>query len=588
MQTTDTPAAPAALAQGGGIWRGLVRAAHAPWFAYLTLALLQLRVVWGAWDYRDLTAGDTAAYYVLAHSWEADLKVNIVWSPLYTVYYGTALWLFPDVWAATLAHRLVIVFATSLLVLAVLRRLLPPGLAWLAAAWWAMLPINFNTLYEVHLFSALPVFGCWLLLLSARGPWGRACGLGLLGLAAVLVRNELAVAFGLTALLCLAWELGGVFRGGPSLWRRLFAYTLTLAATAGLCLGAYARSMVKGRDALAVYRGKHTVNMAQVYSVGYQQRHPEWTKNPWTEGPELMRAHFGKDFPTLTEMLRANRRAVLRHFRWNAQLVPNGLELLLFNATGSSVNPDYIPVALRRPWAHRLGLLALALLVAGAAVCAWQWRRWWAGWLRERAGGWLAIAAMLPAWALIIATQRPRPSYLFPLGLALMAAIGTAVHVLLSQWPVGRRRLAALAPLVMLALCLLVRPHYLKAGPPPAQRCRAAVERMRPFEKSLTRTDVTLLHGEFLDEVFCYVGKSKCRALGYDVIHRRPRDVPLEVHLAREKVDFFQLNEQLLRFLEADPSPAARGFLGPTAPPGWELVGRGDAPGDRWRVFRRL
>ena len=30
-------------------------------------------------------------------------------------------------------------------------------LAWLLAAWWAVLPVNFDTLYEVHLFALLPV-----------------------------------------------------------------------------------------------------------------------------------------------------------------------------------------------------------------------------------------------------------------------------------------------------------------------------------------------------------------------------------------------------------------------------------------------
>src|SRR5262249_6129198 len=131
-----------------------------------------------------------------------------------------------------------------------------------------------------------------------------------LGLGAALVRNELALGFALTALLCLGWEVREARRGGPGLGRRLLAYATALAVLAALCAGAYARSRFKFPLLSEIYAGKHTVNMAQVYCVGYQQRHPEWTKNPWTEGQELMIAHFGKALPSLKEMLRANPRAV--------------------------------------------------------------------------------------------------------------------------------------------------------------------------------------------------------------------------------------------------------------------------------------
>jgi hypothetical protein len=590
MQTSESPARPAAPPRGCPVWRGLCRAVHAPWFAYLTIALLQLHVVWGAWDYRDLTSGDTGGYYVHAREWSDDLTVHFAWSPLYTAYYGTAVWLFPNVWLATLVHRLLIVFAASLLALSVLRRLLPAGLAWLAAAWWTCLPIVFNTLYEVHLFSALPVLACWRLLLASRGPWARGTALALLAAGTVLVRNEVALALGLTALLCLVWEVRDARRrGGPSARRRLLAYGLPLVVALALCVGAYLRSTFWFPELGKEYRLKHTLNMAQVYSFGHQQRHPEWTKSPWMEFHDLMRGTFGKEEPSLKEMLRANPRAVREHFAWNVRLLPNGVELLLFNACGGKQNPDYAPAQLGSKRARKLGLLALGVVAAGGLLLAWQWRYWWGAWLRQRVGGWLAILTFMPVWALIVLTQRPRPSYLFPLGLALMALVGTAVHILLAQWPAARRRLAALAPAAMVALCLLVRPYYVTAEGPQPHRLRALVERMRPFEELLAPRGVAVLQGDWAGEITLYVGRNYyARPLYYDVIHRWKRDVPLESYLAGEKVDVFYLNEELLRFLQAEPSPLARSFLGPTAPPGWELVGQGDAPGDRWRVFRRL
>jgi hypothetical protein len=595
MQTADLPARPGALSRHEPVWRGLSRIAHSPWFAYLTLALLQLHVVWGAWDYRDLTTGDTADYYALAHGWACNLTVNVAWSPLYTAYYGTTLWLIPDVWAATLVHRLVLVFAASLLALAVLRRLLPSGLAWLAAAWWACLPIVFNTLYEVHLFSALPVLLCWLLLLSARGPWRRGAALAVLAAGTVLVRNELALACVLTALLCLGWEVRDARRpGGPGVRRRLLAYALPLLAVAALCLFAYVRTICQYPELQREFRLKHTVNMAQVYSFGYQQRHPEWTRDPWTEYHELMTATFGKAEPWLTEMLAANPRAVRQHFTWNARLLPGGLELLLFNASGGKHNPDYVPAQLGSKRARRLGLLTLGVLLAGCLLLAVQWSSWWTGWLQERAGGWRAILALVPVWALVILTQRPRPSYLFTLSLALMAAVGMAVYILLSQVPTLRRRLAALAPAAMVALCLLVRPYYVTPEGPQPHRLRAVVARLSPFEELLDRPGTRNLLGDYASEIGLYVGKKHrvdddyTRWLSYAVIHRWKRDVPLEDYLTGERVDVFYLNEDLLRLLQGTAPQLAHSFLGPTPPHGWELIGHGDAAGDSWRMFRRV
>src|SRR5215208_4410871 len=60
-----------------------------PWFAYPALLLLQIRVMWGDWSYRDLTSGDTSSYFVAAYRWYRDFTVDLVWSPLYTAFYGS-------------------------------------------------------------------------------------------------------------------------------------------------------------------------------------------------------------------------------------------------------------------------------------------------------------------------------------------------------------------------------------------------------------------------------------------------------------------------------------------------------------------
>ena len=115
------------------------------------------------------------------------------------------------------------------------------------------------------------------------------------------------------------------------------------------------------------YEPKHTINMCQAYSFGYKQRHPEWTKNHWTECSELMQVQFGEPLPSLGTMIRRNPKAVLEHFVWNLRLLPGGMQLSLFGAMSGGVSPDYGPVPV---WRRRalLKTAALAALLAAGIV----------------------------------------------------------------------------------------------------------------------------------------------------------------------------------------------------------------------------
>jgi len=76
------------------------------------------------------------------------------------------------------------------LILAFLRRLLPPGIAWMAAAWWVVLPINFDAIYEVHLFVAIPLTFGLVAIAWWPGPWGRGTAVAALLATSLLMRNE--------------------------------------------------------------------------------------------------------------------------------------------------------------------------------------------------------------------------------------------------------------------------------------------------------------------------------------------------------------------------------------------------------------
>jgi hypothetical protein len=564
-----------------------------PVFAYGMLALLQLRVVWGTWRYRDLSSGDTSGYFPAAFRWFTTGKVSVPWSPLYRMFYGSLMWLTRDPYAVTTLHRLVIVFAASLLVLAVFRRLLPPGLAWLAAAWWTVLPTNFDTLYEVHLFAVLPPLVAWLLLLSSQKRWARGAGLAVLAASAVLVRNEMAVAAVLLGSACVAWEVRSSLRPGSAPaggWTDLsLGYGVPLALAASACAGVCCLSEDTYQEQRKIMELKHTVNMGQVFTYGYKQRHPECTDDPWSGYPELMTRHFGESHPTLTTMIRRNPRAVGAHVWWNWRLAPSGMQVLLFHRTYGKMNPDYVPVNDGSRAAAVLGVLVLAVWAAGLVCLVRDWRELWQTWIRPRAWGWVGMFAVAVVAVPVISTQRPRPSYLFGLSVLLMALTASSVWVLTRRWR-ATRWLAHGMPLVMAALVVLMPPYYRHAKSPAARANQRPLhdltERLLPYEGCNPRKDTLAVMGDHYPfETSAYVWKGRCTGVGYGALENEwPAGKPLEQLLAERNVAVLYLNDRMLRHLESARAADAQAFL-TAPPPGWRRGGGSDAPGDRWRLF---
>lgn len=612
-----------------------------PWFYYVTLLALQLKRIWGVWTYKDLNTGDTCAYFVAAADWFFRWKTNFAWSPLYTAFYGTFLYVTPDAAAATALHRVAIVLAATALVLAVLRRMLPAEIAWLVGAWWAVLPINFNTVYEVHLFALLPLLVAALLVTSRRGAWARGAALAVLVLDMFTLRNEVMVAVACLAVVCLGWErrqwraalppkrdwrfnlaVGlallvlfllalGVRQNG--LWllavvaafamvffaidRRLrrspaterpvaswvAAYVVPVCVAVALSGFFYQRSISKRDSLRRQFHLKHTVNMGQVYAFGYQQRHPRrWQdKNPWLDFPELCSRQFGVGAPTLAQMIRSNPRETMRHFLWNCRLTPAGVQLMLFNGISGDVIPDYDGATARRQrYVLVLSIVAITILVIAAVLAVGNKDRW-RPWFAARGLEWLALLCVAAPALLVIPTQRPRPSYLFALAVLLMSIVGTAAYVIVRTF-LPFPRLRALLPVAMVLLAVFVPSYWGGARTPGPSSMSATYARLKPFQSLIDQKDRVFVVGGYAPFVHNYLGFAHGRAsLDYDLFDRMTPDMTLAQFLDAQQVTLMYLDLRGWLILEDRYPGLLREFLLTQVQTNWQMIAAGQED-ERW------
>lgn len=546
-------------------------------WSYATILILQSSRIWRIWSRRDLPGGDTCSYFVDAWRFCSQGLTDIVWSPLYTMFYGSLLRVAGPA-PATILHRVLIVLAAAVLVLAVLRQLLPPPLAWLGAAWWCLLPVNFDPMYEVHLFALLPVLLSWWLLMARDSPWNRGAAVAILFLDAALVRNEMIAAAALLAVVSAAYELR---RRAPR-GRTILAYVVPGAIALAMVFWVYHRSRVTLAQVQGAWHAKHAVNMGQVYAFGYSQRHPEWRQSPWTDYGPLALRDFGDSQPTLLGMARRNPRALLAHVLWNVRLLPAGLQVMLFDATSGAADPGYA-----RPPRH-----SRAALAASADVCAVLlagglrlWRRralWWRAWLRRRALGWSAALCMLPVAALIVVTQRPRPEYLYPVTVMLLAAIGTCAMPLLRRW---RRALPSPRLLAggMLLIALAVPSAYHRRR---ARPIHTDIRRLAPYRDQIARPGVVLLSPCSFESAR-YVGLGLATDVAYSSLRTIAPGEPLTHFLDAHRVTAFLLDRRGVKDIETRSPGAVARFRRTCAQSGWSVAGPRAPERATWTLFIR-
>jgi hypothetical protein len=570
----------------------LAKVAASPWFAYGSVLLIQGKVLWGIWAYRDFSAGDTSDYFVYANSWTNHLQVEPLFSPLYTSFWGSLRWFISDPYAVTLIHRIIIVFAVTILVLAVLRRLFSPGIAWALAIWWAVLPTNYDTLNEVHLFALLPILIAALVALNYRGPRMRAAVFGILLGSAVVVRNEIVIAALVWLAICVVYEWRERRReraqgGSPSPVRNVLApfgiATLAVVLLAGLTIWR-ARDPQSIPKWVAAAQDKQDLALCQHYAVGYQQRHHLNTQTGWLHCQAFMLRDFGSPVPSFYEALAANPSAMAAHFGWNATLFPYALQMALFNRSSGSEfhDPDYVDI----PTGSQLALIgSAAVLVLVLVGVRLLWRRrqfWWNSWLRERAWGWavLGCAAFLGTWVAI--TTHPRPAYLLPLNFALFTAIGMCAMAVGDRWPQARR-VRPVIPVAAVLLLLAVPAHYHRGYSNPiygtGRVTATIVSHLMPYRDYLRGHDTTLLSNRSYEACNYVIPEDDCE--GAPIGFFGPEVTDENTWLDEHSIDLIYADATLL----VDPS--VRAELRRLQHDGWQRIGPPDPQSADWLLLGR-
>jgi hypothetical protein len=552
---------------------------RSPYFAYPTVLLLQLLLLWGIWSNRDITYGDTSSYFVGAMDWAHGLHDNVVWSPLYIWFFGTFVYFVHDAPAAVMAHRVTIVLVASLLVLALTRALLPPAVALLVSVWWTVLPPNFNVEYEVHLFAVLPILLAAIIVARARNRTGRGIALAILAGTTLLLRNEILIAtllFG-AAIVVAEWRNRRQTRPPASAYIR--AYVMPLAVVLLLLAGAYWRSTVQGGQALAALRAKEGLNVCQIYAFSYQQEHPtRFVGSPWTDCGRLLTKTFGRPLPNFLQATEANPGAIAHFVGWNAHLLPSGLEVSLYGATHGSQTPGYFPVKLHRWYALALLLVTLVVIVGGMVLIGRPESRWLREAISRRRWPLILLASVSTSTIIVAFTQRPRPEYLYPLTITIMVVVGYCLTGLVSK--VRFARYVPLFGIVLVAGLIATLGSYYHPGPRPLDD---ALARLQPFKAGLQSPKSVLIASGYDFQLCAYLSDGSNRRCTSPSLNSLLADVVGR----RRFVDVLQ--EINASVVYADPTLASQPEVAPLlqAPEqnGWRVAASGTSAAGPWQVL---
>jgi hypothetical protein len=344
--------------------------------------------------------------------------------------------------------------------------------------------------------------------------------------------------------------------------------------------GAYWRSLIQGERFIHEARVKHELNFCQVYAFNYQQRHPErFRGNAFTDCAPLMQHDFGHATPSFFQAVGANPRAMAAFIAWNGRLLPSGLQVALFGAGATGDNPDYFPVKTNEVYPAVLSVIGLALIAAGLASMRRR-RVIWRNWLTARKWAVITMGGLASTVLIVVLTQRPRPEYIYPLTVGLMALLGLSAEALL---PRLRETLgaSALAGGVVTVLVLAV-PAFYQRGPRPLHD---AVARLQPVRSRLQQPgSVLIMGGDGTDTCYYLAARLDryCTSPSWATLQQRMASgLPIRVVLNQAKATAIYADATVL----ADPEIAR--LVAVPAANGWRTVASGTGEGGPWYVLVR-
>ena len=512
---------------------------------YLSLAALQLKVVWGGWTQWDVPLWDGATYFIYGrHVATSLIFPPLEWSPAFAGYYALFQWLFGG-WgplAVYFAHRVVTLLLVVWLLYALLRSLLPAFTAWLVTAIYIGFQVGLNNYFVVHLFVLIPLLIAYRASLSTSALGRNFMLIGLL--TAAFVRSE----FFLSVALVLVGMIAAAFRRRREPWNvgvllRRYAPALTWAVVLAVMIVRAGPSHAASDRSWGAFE--------QHYAWGYQERHPEWNVDFWFKYAEAVQRSFGPA-QSIVQAARNSPLEMATHFLWNLHVLPSVLPELLSPLPGMAwilillgLGAIGLPVALIRYWAARRRKSHLLRLKEG------------------RVGRLVAVivVTLLPL-VISIMVIRPRTIYLMPLLPPLLLIAGVGLISLLPKWATQKKLVALLLPFCLIGLVIFPSPF------------NAPVERY-VLETSQKLKDLPI-EGDFgllgpSARGFCvYSLPDRCRGVEVAQVPQTVADFP--DYLARENIQVIIVNDQVLNNLPAAGQAFIAQLLAQPADVGWQAI----------------
>jgi hypothetical protein len=286
---------------------------------------------------------------------------------------------------------------------------------------------------------------------------------------------------------------------------------------------------------------------------------------------------------SMMQALRANPSAMLGHFWWNMRLLPSGLQVLLFNYRSGAANPDYAPTFQSNivlvPSLAACAIVALGAYFSFSERKKWRVASFWESALETRIWAWIALGCACLAVGGAILTNRPRPSYLFILGITIRALVGLCLYLVIRRWP--KLKGIGLVAALLLAGTALVLPSWYEHAPSPRPLLQA-YRRLKPFEKFFHEPKELLVSVGYGTELSSYAGECYCAAKQFvELRNQVTPDRTLAQAFDQAGATLFLADELIL----ADP--VAKEFVANARQFHWDVVAEGHNSSENWAVLHR-